>query len=446
MSETTFIFPRGFLWGTATAAHQVEGNNKNNNWWQWEHEEGRIINGDKSGLACDWWGGRWKEDFDRAAESGQNAHRLSIEWSRVQPTPDRWDEDALDHYREILRRLNERDMTPLVTLHHFSDPIWLADLGGWENESVVDLYQKYVEKTVEALGEYTNLWITINEPNVLAVYGYLMHFFPPGKGNPLTAVKVLENLIRAHSAAYHAIHRLQPNSRVGLTIQYRGAKPSYAWNPLDQIVTRAQKTLFNNAIPCALQDGVLKLLAKRVRIPDAKGTQDFLGLNYYTKESVSFSLLHPQTLFSRQFFDPDVEISESGLLANEPEGIFEALKWGRQFKIPILITENGIDDSSDKLRTKYIIQHLHQVWRGVNFNWPVKGYFYWTLVDNFEWERGWSQKFGLWELDIETQTRRKRPSADLFAEICTSNSISSNMVKQYAPEIFSTLFPGMNDS
>lgn len=131
MPQASYHFPRGFLWGTATAAHQVEGNNTNNQWWKWEqdgHTDGT------SGLACDWWGGRWREDFDRAAEGGQNAHRMSVEWSRIQPTPDTWDEDALERYRVMLRGLKERGMTPLVTLHHFSDPLWLYEQCGWEDE------------------------------------------------------------------------------------------------------------------------------------------------------------------------------------------------------------------------------------------------------------------------------------------------------------------------
>jgi beta-glucosidase len=132
MAEATFHYPRGFLWGTATASHQNEGQNTNNNWWAWEQQNGRIVDGHKSGAACDWWGGRWREDFDRAVEGGQNAHRLSIEWSRVQPTPDIWDENALDRYREIVRGLVERGLTPLVTLHHFSHPLWLVENGAWE--------------------------------------------------------------------------------------------------------------------------------------------------------------------------------------------------------------------------------------------------------------------------------------------------------------------------
>ena len=442
MPSATYNFPRGFLWGTATSSHQVEGNNKNNNFWAWEQEPGHIIDAHKSGIACDWWGGRWREDFERIEETGQNAHRLSIEWSRVQPTPDRWDEDALEHYRQMLQRLQERDITSLVTLHHFCDPLWVSELGGWENEAIVELFGSYVEKTVEALAEYSHLWITINEPNVLVIYAYLLGLFPPGKKDIRLIGKVYANLIKAHSAAYHAIHRLQPTARVGIAVNYRSSKPSLSWNPLDRIMVGLISNVFNNAVPKTLQAGVLQLPWNRTRIPEAKGTQDFLGLNYYTRDYVAFSLLHPEDMFMRLNFRPDTELSTTGFIANEPEGIFEALKWGRQFNIPIMVTENGIEDAEDSVRPSYIIQHLHQIWRAVNFNWPIKGYFYWTLVDNFEWERGWTQRFGLWELDIETQARRRRPSVDLYAAICRENSISSDVVKQFAPQIYDRLFPG----
>jgi beta-glucosidase len=442
MPKAKFHFPRGFLWGTATASHQVEGNNSNNNWWAWEQEPDRIMHGHKSGLACDWWGGRWKEDFDRAAEGAHNAHRLSIEWSRIQPKPDRWDEDSLDHYRDMLRGLKERNISPLITLHHFSDPIWVSELGGWENENSIEYFIKYVSKVVEALAEYNNLWITINEPNVLVVNGYLLGLFPPGKRSLSLIGKVYTNLLRAHAAAYREIHRLQSTARVGIAINYRSAKPAKSWNPLDIGMVGLQSKVFNNPFPSALLDGVLRLPISRRRIPETKGTQDFLGLNYYTRDYLALSLLHPRNYFLRRYFRSGADLSDTGFLATEPDGMFEALKWGLQYNVPIIITENGIEDAEDRIRPSYIIQHIHQIWRGINFNWPIKGYFYWTLVDNFEWERGWTQRFGLWELDEETQIRRKRPSADLFAEICDQNGISSESVQKYAPEIFSKIFPG----
>jgi len=441
MAKATFHFPRGFLWGTATSSHQVEGNNKNNNWWAWEQEEGRILHGHKSGLACDWWSGRWREDFDRAAEAGQNAHRLSIEWSRIQPAPDRWDESALDHYRQMMRGLLERGLTPLVTLHHFTDPLWLAEEGGWESETVAERFAAYVRKVVEALQEYVNLWCTINEPNVLAYVGYMVGDFPPGKRSVPVAFRVMVNLARAHAAAYHAIHELQPEARVGMAINYRGIQPARSWSPLDRWLAGTQSRLFNDFFPRAASDGVLRFAGVRKRLPEVRGTQDYLGINYYTRDYVAFDIRAVNEAFGRRFYAPDADLSDTGFIANEPEGMFDALRWGRQFNIPIIVTENGVEDADDHLRPRYTAQHIHQVWRAVNFNWQIKGYFHWTLVDNFEWERGWTQRFGLWELDIETQARRKRPSANLYTEICKANALSSEMVAKYAPEILETLFP-----
>ena len=176
-------------------------------------------------------------------------------------------------------------------------------------------------------------------------------------------------------------------------------------------------------------------------IPEAKGTQDYLGVNYYTTDKVSFNLFQPQNFFAKRFPPPGAELSPTGFIANVPEGLFTRLKRMLKYNLPILITENGVEDPDDRLRPRYLLQHLHQVWRGVNFNWPIKGYFHWTLVDNFEWERGWTQRFGLWELNVETQARRKRPSADLYTEICRENGISSEMVAKYAPELLPVLFP-----
>jgi beta-glucosidase len=441
MNQATYHFPRGFLWGSATAAHQVEGNNSNNNWWDWEQQPGRIIHGHKSGLACDWWNGRWREDFDRAAEGAQNAQRFSVEWSRIQPAPDRWNEDALDRYREMLRGLSERNMTPMVTLHHFSDPLWLSEQGGWENPGVVDYFRHFVGKVVEALKEYTSLWCTINEPNVYATCGYLMGVFPPGKKDFNTAMTVLKNMARAHAAAYKSIHEIQPTARVGVACAYRGFDPAKPWFPLDKIAAGMQGRMFNDLFPRTLAQGVMALPWGRLRIPEAKGTQDFLGINYYSKDYVSFNLTLPKDMFGRRFYDPKAELSDTGFICNRPEGMFEALKWGLQYRVPMIITENGVEDEDDHLRPRYLVQHLHQVWRAVNFNWPVKGYFHWSLVDNFEWERGWTQRFGLWELEVETQARRKRPSADLYAEICRENGLSSETVARYAPEVIDQLYP-----
>jgi len=443
MPQATYHFPRGFLWGTATASHQVEGNNTNNQWWMFE-EEGHT-NG-RSGLACDWWGGRWREDFDRAAESGQNAHRFSVEWSRVQPEPDRWDEDALERYRTMLRGLKERGMTPMVTLHHFTDPLWVYENCGWENDEVIPLFEKYVRKTVEALKEYTTLWCTINEPNVYALSGYVTGDFPTckeGNKGAKTAMTVMANMLRAHALAYRAIHEIQPEARVGYAHHYRPMVPKRPWSPLDRLMRNIRYNGLNMAFPTGISTGVMKSPVGNFRVPEAKGTQDYFGLNYYSVDTVGFDLRNSKELFTASGYPENADMSSTGFIANLPEGIFQSLEWVTKTypDTPIIITENGVEDASDELRPRYLAQHLYQVWRAVNFNWPIKGYFHWTLVDNFEWERGWTQRFGLWALDVDTQKRTKRPSADLYAEICKENGLSSEMVEKYCPEVKDKLFP-----
>ena len=440
MPQATYHFPRGFLWGTATAAHQVEGNNTNNQWWKWE-QEGHT-NG-KSGLACDWWGGRWREDFDRASETGQKAHRFSVEWSRIQPAPDKWDESALDKYRLMLRGLRERGLTAMVTLHHFTDPLWLAERGGWEAEDITRLFEKFVRKTVEAFKEYTTLWCTINEPNVYALSGYANKAFPPGVNDIRRAVQVEAAMLKAHAAAYRAIHELQPEARVGYALHYRPMVARTLWSPVDALMRSIRYSGVNLAFPSAISTGILKSPVGKISLPEAKGTQDYFGLNYYSVDTVYFNIRKSDELFTDAGFSKDADLSDNNYIANVPQGLYDSLKWAvRTYpNMPIIITENGVECADDHIRPRYLAQHIHMLWRAVNFNWPIKGYFHWSLVDNFEWERGWTQRFGLWALEVETQKRTKRPSADLYEAICKENGLSSEMVQKYCPEVFEKIFP-----
>jgi beta-glucosidase len=441
MPQATFHFPPGFLWGTATSSHQVEGNNKNNNWYAWEQEEGRIIHGHKSGLACDWWGGRWKQDFDRAAEAGQNAHRLSIEWSRVQPTPDQWDEDALDHYREIVRGLYVRKMTPLITLHHFSDPLWLVNEGGWENPETPQKFARYVHKVVEALKDYATLWVTINEPNIYTYFGYVGGTFPPGKKDMGAAFRVGTNLVRGHAAAYREIHDVQVEARVGVAHHYRGFKPEDSILPFNTWMARFLSGNLNDAFPRALVNGRFRFLGRQTLIREAIDTQDYFGINYYTVDLVRFAPFAIREFFNKRRYPPDAELSSTDFIANVPDGMTMAIQWAQAYGKPMLILENGVEDADDTLRPRYMLEHLHKIWRQVNENVQIKGYFHWSLVDNFEWERGWTQRFGLWALNPDSQVRTRRPSVDLYAAICKENAISSAMVEKYAPAIFDQMFP-----
>ena len=441
MPEGTYRFPKGFIWGTATAAHQVEGQNKNNNWFAWENDPGRIIQDQQAGLACDWWNGRWKEDLTNAAHDGQNSHRFSIEWSRIQPMPDTWDENAIDFYREMLKGMRSLGLEPMVTLHHFTDPLWIYENGGWENDATPNHFAKFVHKVVTAFKDLVDFWITVNEPAVYSNAGYLEGSFPPGKSKLGAAYTVMRNMLKGHAAAYMIIHKLQRNAQVGYSKNYRGLEPSRIWFPPDVWITNFSSRSFNDAFSNTLVNGKFRFALKKENISEAIGTQDFIGLNYYSVDKIVFKPFAVKDIFHRRYLPENAQVSETGFIANIPRGMYTALKWAHQFNLPIYITENGVEDSTDSMRPAYIIEHLQQVWRAANFNWRVKGYYHWSQVDNFEWDRGWSQRFGLWGLERKTQKRIRRNSVDLYAAICKENGISSETVRTYAPNILDRLFP-----
>jgi beta-glucosidase len=452
MAEATHNFPRGFLWGTATAGYQVEGQSANTDFWQFEQKPGNIRGGRLSGNACDWWNGRrWQEDFDRAAADGHSALRLSVEWSRVQPARDRWDDEALDHYRQMAQGLRQRGLTPMVTLHHFVNPLWAAEPGHhvWETGEVVALFEQYASKVVAALGEYVDLWCTINEPNGYMVQSWARGVWPPHKKDIGLALKVAANILRAHAAAYRSIHAAQPGAMVGLPVHFDWVMPAHPGFALDEWAAGTQFNMFSTLFGDALATGKLRrLLIGPLSVPEAKGTQDFIGIQYYTTVVVRFDLSNPGELFGRRSFPAGSELDvmaaagEIAGYASYPPGLFDTLRWAHRWKLPIYVTENGIGDPEDSLRRRYLLGHLRQLWRAVNFNWDVRGYFHWSLVDNFEWERGWDHRFGLYALDPNTQVRTPRESARLYAEIARSNSISSDMVERYAPALKAEMFPG----
>ncbi len=451
MAEAAHTFPASFLWGTATAGYQMEGQSTNTDFWQWEQTPGTILGGRLSGNACDWWNGRrWQEDFDRAAADGHTALRLSVEWSRVQPGRDRWDDDALDHYRQMVQGLRQRGLTPMVTLHHFASPLWATEPGHhvWETGEVVPLFEQYTRKVVAALGEYVDLWCTINEPNNLMALSWVLGTRPPQKKDIVLGLRVAANILRAHAAAYRAIHGAQPGAMVGLPVHFRWTVPARAGFALDEWVTRTQFNQFSTLFVDAAATGRLRRpLIWPAAVPEAKGTQDFIGLQYYTTDVVRFDLSNPTELFGRRSFPADAELDDMAATghegyANYPQGMFDSLRWAHGFKLPIYITENGFGVNEDDVRRRYLISHLRQVWRAVNFNWDVRGYFHWSLLDNFEWDNGWEHRFGLYALDPDTQVRTPRPSAHLFSEIARTHTLSSDMVTRYAPELKAEMFPG----
>jgi beta-glucosidase len=439
--RATFHFPADFKWGVATAAHQVEGENIHNDWWAWEQTDGHINKGHTSGLACDWWRNA-EADFDRAAAMGLNALRLSVEWSRIEPRPGVFDDSALERYGQMLRGLHERGIEPMVTLHHFSNPRWLAEQGGWEAPETIPLFTRFVRRVVDSLGKYCDIWCTINEPNVYGVLGYLEGVFPPGKSDLKTALRIIRNMLTGHAAAYREIHNLQPEARVGLAHHMRVFDPINPRSPLDRRVARSTDKVFNQAILTALTRGRWTLplgfgLAWKLR-----HTLDWIGLNYYTRDMVAFDRTQSQMLFGRRQHADGGEMLDGGYGEFYPRGMFRCLQRLARLGLPIYVTENGIPDADDDQRPRYLLAHLHQVWHAIQLCYPVMGYYHWTLVDNFEWAEGWSLRFGLLALDTETQVRTPRRSADLYAETVRANAITPHIIDTYAPELRAALLPG----
>ena len=433
-------FPEGFLWGTATSAHQVEGDNTNNNWYAWENTPGKIINNEKAGKASDWWGGRWKEDLSNAHKDGQNVHHFSIEWSRIQPRLDKWDESALDFYRGILRWMKEHNMLPIITIHHFSDPLWVYEQGGWANDTTPQYFEQFVQKALPALMEFCNVWITTNEPNVLVVNSYVDGSFPPGIQNLVVAARAEKNLVRGHAKAYHAIHALQKDAKVAYSVHYRGMFPKNPYSRMDRYITNMLSGVFNDTFGNTLVDGNFRFLFYKTFLKEAIDTQDYIALQYYSADEVSFAPHKPAQLFAERRYPPQAALSENNFIANVPSGFRQAIEWAGRFGLPIYITENGIDDSKDELRPMYTLEHIYEVWRAIQEGYDIRSYIHWSQVDNFEWERGWSQRFGLYDLDIKTQKRTRRPSADMYAQICKKNALSKQTVNTFAPNLVESLF------
>ncbi len=440
MADATMFFPADFLWGTATSSHQVEGHNVNNDWWQWEQEEGHILDGGDSRVACDWWENA-EADFDRAKEMGTNAHRMSLEWSRIEPEPGAFDSVAIERYREMLQGLHDREIEPMVTLHHFTNPLWLVEKGDFSTDLVVDYFQRYTDKVVAELGDLIPKWVTFNEPLVYVLARYLQHAFPaPETRGWLEGRRAIGNMLRSHAAAYHTIKESYPNALVGVAKHFRAIIPRKDGNWLDAWWAGRVARLFNDSWMESMASGRLRWPVGRGIIKDLAHTFDFVGINYYSRAHVRFPP-RGNRLYEEQ--GPNgVMIDGDQPSGSYPGDLFTIIQSNMRHGKPIYITENGLPDATDNLRPAYILTHLRELWRAISFNYPIMGYYHWSLVDNFEWERGWTQRFGLIEMDPQTQERRWRSSGRLFSEICKSNSVSSDMARRYAPQLLETMFPG----
>jgi beta-glucosidase len=422
-------FPERFTWCAATSAHQVEGMNVHSDWWEWEHR-GKIRTGEVSGKAADHWN-RLEEDTDLLQQLNVGAYRFSVEWARIEPEPGRWDAGAIAHYRREIALLRERGIEPIVTLNHFTLPAWVARRGGWLWKGAPDAFATYVAKVYGELGEGIRRWITLNEPMVIIVLGYLEGRFPPGLRSPEKAMEAMLGLLRAHAAAYQLLHdaaqRAGVRVEVGLAHHLRVFDAKSPDNPLDVATRWMASEFFNWSFPRAVETGRLTTYLPPLHVVNraVKGlrkTQDFVGVNYYTRDVVGVDLLLAYFRKQAGFQEKGGERTDSGWEIY-PKGMHRILKEvsRRMRGRTILITENGIADATDSKRLPFLADHLKELSDAIREGVPVEGYCYWSLLDNFEWTEGFSQRFGLFEVDYGTFERRPRLSARWFARVALTD-------------------------
>jgi beta-glucosidase len=409
-TDGAFRFPPGFLWGAATAAHQVEGDNRANDWWAFE-QAGRLPF--KSGDACRHFL-LFEKDFDLAKAWGHNAYRFSIEWSRIEPRQGAWDLAALDHYREVIDALRARGIEPVVTLHHFTNPAWFADAGGWLERRNLAHFARYVELVAERLGERVRWWLTINEPTVYAKNAFVSGNWPPcRKGDWAAAWRAIRNMGRAHRLAYDILHRHWPDALVGFAHS----------GPL---VVPRQPARASDRMAAFLRDLVLNRLPVHLMVGPSGSGLDFFGLNYYCRTLVHWRPRGTAALFGADWLaDDQGEPRAFGDIGWEiyPDGLKRQLARFARHGVPVLVTENGLATTDEGLRLAFLRDHLRSLADAVAEGTPIAGYLYWSLMDNFEWTLGTAPRFGLAATDFATQERTPRPAAAYFAKVCKDNAL-----------------------
>jgi beta-glucosidase len=402
----------GFLWGSATSSHQVEGGCTNNNWFQFESStkangQPRILNGQKADLAADHWN-RYRDDIQLMKALSLNAYRFSVEWSKIEPREGDFDNEALSHYSGVVRDLRAAGIEPMLTLHHFTNPIWFEERGAFLQEDAHEIFGRFVQKVVERLGADVTLWMTINEPSVYALNGHYFGDFPPGEHNPRNAARVLRNILRSHTEAYRVIKLLQPEAQVGLAINFFVFDPPSSLNLLDVVSARLITRNINESLLRYLRDGVFHFgipgVARESYNSGISDAFDYIGLNYYTRFRTRISPF-VSGLATAVHNLPEERCTDMGWEIY-PQGLYRALKVLHLYTLkPIYITENGIADASDTKRARFIEDHLLVMNKAIADGINVRGYFYWSLLDNFEWALGFTKRFGLYHVNFATQER-----------------------------------------
>ncbi|HEY4510248.1 MAG TPA: family 1 glycosylhydrolase [Candidatus Paceibacterota bacterium] len=377
-------FPEGFFWGAATASYQIEGGIENNDW----AEAGRNAKVPPAGIAADSWN-RFREDFDLARNLHQNAHRFSLEWARIEPEEGKFDSNAIEHYREVIRELKKRGLEPFVTIWHFTLPLWFSHQGGFLNPKAPEIFSRYCKHIIRELSNEAHFWMTINEPEVYASNGYLRGTWPPFRHNPLALIRVTNVLVKSHILAYKKMKAANAGIFIGIAKNNMDIEAN--WNPFFKIVAKFMNWFWNERF-----------------LDNTKDALDFIGLNHYIHKKFGVSHKEEATDIGWPIF---------------PKGIYNCLSKLKKYRKPIYITENGLADAKDIRRERYIKDYLRWVWWAIKEGADVRGYFYWSLIDNYEWAHGYAPRFGLVEVDYKTQKRTIRQSVIAYADTCKLNEL-----------------------
>jgi beta-glucosidase len=386
-------FPDGFLWGVASAAHQIEGGNWNNDWWAFEHQANTPCK-EPSGDCCDSYH-RYADDIALVHDLGLGAYRFSIEWSRIEPEDGEFSNAALDYYRRVLAECRERDVAPVVTFHHFSTPRWMAEHGGWESSEVVDRFTRFCERAVARLGDLIEIACTINEPNIVSLMGYMVGAFPPGRRDIAAYSTVNENLKAAHRRAYDALKAGPGDFPVGSCIAMGD------WWAEEGGEEALERTRY-------MHEGQ--------HLEAARG-DDFVGVQAYSRTRLTAKGLP---------LGPEEGVEAVPSMGYEywPQALEVAIRHAADVaQVPIYVTENGLGHDDDAKRIAYVEDALKGVGRCLDDGLDVRGYFYWSLLDNFEWVLGYVPRFGLVSVDRQTFVRTPKHSAAWLGGIAKANQL-----------------------
>ncbi|MFN8095470.1 MAG: family 1 glycosylhydrolase [Vicinamibacteria bacterium] len=414
--------PAGFLWGTASAAHQVEGGNTND-WTRFEAQPGTVERGETSVVAAGGWE-RMSDDIALMKTLNANAYRFSIEWSRLEPTEGAWSEEAWARYASFVKELRAAGVTPMVTLLHFTLPVWMADRGGVTAADFSDRFARFAAEAGKRLGPDVELWVTINEPNVQMYMGYVAGVWPPQAKSPQLAVKAYLGLLRAHAAAARALRAADPGARIGMANNVMLLQPRSRLVLSDWLGAKLVDASWNWAYADAVRDGRARLwlpggASVDEPMPELAGTTDFVGLNYYFRYLVRFAPGTPEGFAMTPGPGLVSEIGGSDPQGDSPpEALYLLMReaW-RRYRQPIYVTEGGIADEKGAMRGALVRGQRHAIDRAIAEGIPVRGYLHWTLLDNFEWDKGYRPKFGLFHVDRRTLERTPAGGSEVFADL-----------------------------